>query len=141
MTVDDRTRLNLHRKLSDVLGPEEADTLMSHLPPVTWDQVANKYDLETFRELIVTELRIEMQVMGAVIRSDVNRVEAALRSDMNSMAASLRSNMKDLETTPRTGRADLHSEFAEGMNRQIRWFVATVMAWSAVLLAAVRLLP
>ena len=40
MSVDDRTRLNLHRRLEETLGHEEADTLMAHLPPVTWDEVA-----------------------------------------------------------------------------------------------------
>lgn len=47
MTVDDRTRLNLHRKLEAVLGPEEADTLVAHLPPVTWNDVATKHDIAT----------------------------------------------------------------------------------------------
>ena len=55
MPVDDRTRLNLHRKLDAVLGPEEADTLMAHLPPVTWNEVATKDDLERLR----TELRAD----------------------------------------------------------------------------------
>ena len=45
MSVDDRTRLNLHRKLEAVLGPDEADTLMAHLPPVTWHDVATKDDV------------------------------------------------------------------------------------------------
>ncbi len=40
MPVDDRTRLNLHRTLEAVLGPEEANTLMAHLPPVTWNDIA-----------------------------------------------------------------------------------------------------
>ncbi len=47
MTVDDRTRLNLHQRLTEVLGSEEADTLMSHLPPVTWQEVATKGDLDS----------------------------------------------------------------------------------------------
>ena len=42
MPIDDRTRRNLHRKLEAVLGPEEADTLMAHLPPVTWNDIATK---------------------------------------------------------------------------------------------------
>ena len=45
MTVDERSILNLHRKLEAVLGPSEADTLMAHLPPVTWHDVATKGDL------------------------------------------------------------------------------------------------
>ena len=47
MTVDDRTRLNLHRKLEAVLGTKEADTLMAHLPPVSWNEVSTKDDLAT----------------------------------------------------------------------------------------------
>jgi hypothetical protein len=56
MTVDDRTRLNLHRKLEAVLGPEEADTLMAHLPPVTWRDVATKDDLR----VLSAEIRAEI---------------------------------------------------------------------------------
>ena len=41
MTVDDRIRLNLHRKLEAVLGQDDADTLVAHLPPVTWNDVGN----------------------------------------------------------------------------------------------------
>lgn len=61
MTVDDRTRLNLHRRLETVLGSEEADTLMAHLPPVTWQQVATKDDL---------------RVLSAEVRTEIAQVEA-----------------------------------------------------------------
>ena len=52
MPVDDRTRLNLHRKLDAVLGHDEADTLMAHLPPVTWHDVATKADLRTLEAVL-----------------------------------------------------------------------------------------
>ena len=67
MPVDDRTRLNLHRKLEAVLGPEEADTLMAHLPPVTWQDVATKDDLRT----VETTLRSEMQTGFAELRGEM----------------------------------------------------------------------
>lgn len=60
MTVDDRTRLQLHRKLEDVLGPEEAATLMAHLPPVTWNDVATKEDLRVLGAELRFELRAEL---------------------------------------------------------------------------------
>ena len=47
MPVDDRIRLNLHRKLEETLGSQDADALMAHLPPVTWNEVATKDDLDT----------------------------------------------------------------------------------------------
>ena len=67
MPVDDRTRLNLHRKLEAVLGHEEADTLMAHLPPVTWNEVATKHDLEA----LGTSLRGEMQNGLATLRAEL----------------------------------------------------------------------
>ncbi len=60
MTVDDRTRLNLHRKLEAVLGPSEADTLMAHLPPVTWHDVATKADLRVLETVMRADFRTEI---------------------------------------------------------------------------------
>jgi hypothetical protein len=45
MAVDERSRHELHQKLDDVLGTEAAATLMSHLPPLGWADVATKHDL------------------------------------------------------------------------------------------------
>ena len=96
MPAGDRTRLNLHRKLDAVLGPEEADTLMAHLPPVTWNEVATKSDLEA--------------------------LEGRLRSEMH------------------VGFADIRTEIAESANRQMRWMMTFVVAWTSVVIAAVRFL-
>jgi len=50
MAIDERARHELHRKLEEVLGPNEAATLMSHLPPVGWADVATKHDLALLEE-------------------------------------------------------------------------------------------
>ena len=63
MTVDDRTRLNLHRKLDEVLGPDDADTLMAHLPPVTWNEVATKDDLRALEAVLTA------RIDGAIARA------------------------------------------------------------------------
>ena len=63
MSVDDRTRLNLHRKLDEVLGPDEADTLMAHLPPATWQDVATKDDLRALEAVLTA------RIDGAVARA------------------------------------------------------------------------
>ncbi len=56
MPVDDRTRLNLHRKLEAVLGHDDADTLMAHLPPVTWNEVATKDDLRALESVLTARI-------------------------------------------------------------------------------------
>lgn len=67
MNSDDRNRLNLYQKLEATLGTEEADTLMAHLPPVTWNQLASKNDLEQIR----TSLSAEMSVGFANLRTEM----------------------------------------------------------------------
>ena len=49
MPVDERSRHRLYLKLEEVLGPEEAGTLMSHLPPTGFSDVATKDDLRVLR--------------------------------------------------------------------------------------------
>ena len=77
MTVDDRTRLNLHRKLEAVLGPEEANTLMAHLPPVTWQDVATTKDLASLE----TSIRSEIAVLRADVRGEMRAGFAEVRGE------------------------------------------------------------
>ena len=141
MPVDDRTRLNLHRKLEAVLGNEEADTLMAHLPPVTWNEVATKDDLDTH----ATTLRSEMRVLGTELRTEMHTMGTELRTEMHTMGTELRTEMHTMGTELRTemqvGFATLRAEFTEGTNRQIKWLVTFAAAWTTVLVAAVRLIP
>lgn len=55
MVVDERSRHQLYRRLEEVLGAEAATTLIEHLPPVGWADVATKHDLAGLEERI--ELR------------------------------------------------------------------------------------
>ncbi|MGC8627359.1 MAG: hypothetical protein ACP5VR_07360 [Acidimicrobiales bacterium] len=36
----------MYNRLAEVLGPEDAVTLMEHLPPVGWADVATKRDID-----------------------------------------------------------------------------------------------
>ena len=72
MAVEERQRHELHARLDQVLGPEEASTLMSYLPPVGWADVATKRDLDNF----ANQLRIEF-------RDAIHDEVGALRRDFN----------------------------------------------------------
>jgi hypothetical protein len=141
MTVDDRTRLNLHRKLEAVLGQQEADTLMAHLPPVTWHEVVTKEDIAA----LGMALRSEMHVMGTELRSEMHAIETNLRAEMQAIETNLRAEVQVMGTNLRsemqTGFATLRTEFVEGVDRQIKWLVTFAAAWTTVLVAVVRLVP
>lgn len=46
MAIDERSRHEMHTKLEALLGPEVAATLVGHLPPVGWADVATRRDLD-----------------------------------------------------------------------------------------------
>ena len=52
MVVDERSRHELYRRLEEVLGPDAATTLIEHLPPVGWADVATKNDLAGLEQRI-----------------------------------------------------------------------------------------
>lgn len=46
MAIDERTRHELHQRLDEVLGADEAATLMAHLPPTGWGDVVTREYLD-----------------------------------------------------------------------------------------------
>jgi len=115
MSTNDKARLELHRRLDSVLGAEEASTLMSHLPPVTWDQVATKEDLRA--------------------------LEANLRAEISVSASGLRAEMADLRTEMAHLRTDLRTEISDAITRQTRWMLGFALALTSVMITVTRLIP
>jgi hypothetical protein len=99
MTISDQSRHRLHQRLDDVLGADEAATLMEHLPPVGWADVATKRDLDH---------------LATLTKANVDRLGTELRSEMQTGFAELRSEMQtgfsDVRTEMRVGFADLRTE-------------------------------
>ena len=138
MTASDRNRLNLYQKLDELLGSEEANTLMEHLPPVPWNEVATKNDvtateiaLRADLEAMRNELRAELAVTGRELRSEMATMGSELRSEMVTMGSELRGEIQVFG-------AELRAEMTNGFNRQIKWLVTFGMAWSSLLVAATR---
>jgi hypothetical protein len=82
MPVDERSRHELHAKLEQVLGAEEASTLMSYLPPVGWADVATKRDLDQLEGRLRAEIR--------ATKRELNHVEGALTRDVQHLEECLR---------------------------------------------------
>lgn len=71
MPVDERSRHQLYRKLDELMGPQEATTLMELLPPSGWGDVARKQDLEALR---------------LATRQDLDALRLELHADMERLA-------------------------------------------------------
>ena len=122
MSTNDKARLELHRRLEAVLGAEEASTLMSHLPPVTWDQVATKDDL---------------RALEASLRSDISVSASGLRAEMADLRTELRTDMAEL----RTGLATLRTDISDAITRQTRWMLGVALALTSVMITVTQLAP
>ena len=57
MVLDERSRHQLYLRLEEALGEEAATTLMEHLPPIGWADVATKRDLQALEESLRSEIR------------------------------------------------------------------------------------
>ena len=52
MAISESERLDMHLKLKDVLGEQVANTMINHLPPSGWTDVARKSDMDHLAALM-----------------------------------------------------------------------------------------
>ena len=64
MTIAESRRFVLHRALRDQFGASVADTLMEHLPPSGWGDVARQSDIE--------QLRSDMEFHRVNLKNEIN---------------------------------------------------------------------
>lgn len=86
MAITEQSRSELYQRLDEVLGDEHATTLMEHLPPTGWADVATKQDLAQLEERLT--LRFDRALA---------RLEYSLNERMSSLERDLTARMDALE--------------------------------------------
>ena len=89
MAISEQHRHALYQRLEEVLGVEEAATLMEHLPPVGWADVATKRDLDQQISHLGEALRLEMRATAAELRAEMQEMRGELRAEIRDTARSL----------------------------------------------------
>jgi hypothetical protein len=90
VTISEESRHRLYGRLEEVLGEEQAATLMQHLPPVGWADVATRRDLEYF----AMELRSEMATLDSGLRVEILKMGSDLRAEMATLGSDLRTELR-----------------------------------------------
>ena len=93
MTVSATNRLDILAGLRTHLGDFVADTLMEHLPPGGWYDIARTSDIDRLRDEFGT-LRSELRDDMSSLRGEFNSLRTEVRSDIQALTARLDSTLK-----------------------------------------------
>jgi hypothetical protein len=86
MVLDERSRHQLYLRLEAALGPDAATTLMEHLPPTGWADVAMKRDLDALEQRLDLRFEALEHKLVAAFRGDL---QAALTAQGRQLAITL----------------------------------------------------
>ena len=76
-------RFTLHQTLRSLMPEAVADTLMAHLPPSGWSDVAHKSDIESLRD---------------AVKRDIDELRAATQQQFNELRTATKHDIKLLST-------------------------------------------
>ena len=155
MALTHAQRTSMFSALTGVMGQDDAETLMEHLPPSGWDNVATKDDLRAgFAE--ITKAMTEGFAQAVVERSEIRAEAATERTEIikamtagfaqaaverSEIRAEAATELAEVKVQAATGLAQAATERAEIVRRQA-WHlyiivstivVATVSIWIALL--------
>lgn len=118
MAITDESRFQLHERLQAVLGREEATTLMEHLPPVGWADVATKHDLD--QQSILTKRDLDHQAAATKAQLDHHSADTTRRLD--AFQAEWKRDLTDFRTEWKrdleAGLGAVRTELRVGLERQ-----------------------
>jgi hypothetical protein len=93
MTISESDRLMMLAGLQTHLGGFVADTLMEHLPPGGWHDVARTADFDRLRDEMIamrqelrSELRSEISGVRTELRAEISGVRTELHSDIQALS-------------------------------------------------------
>ncbi len=122
MAITDRQRLSMHTKLVDIMGQEDAEILMEHLPTVAWDQMATKDDVKASELRILAELAKTnaalLETNAAVVKT--NAAVADTRVSFREALAETNADVVELKGEVQLGFARLE--------RRLAWYLVAVAA-------------
>ena len=89
-TISEAQRFEMHSKLRNLMGDEVANTLMEHLPPSGWADVARKSDVD--------RLEADIARVEVALRYDIERLEVAMKADVDRLEIDIARVEKSLRT-------------------------------------------
>jgi hypothetical protein len=124
MAISEEARHEMYVRLEEVLGAQVAATVMEHLPPVGWADVATKRDLDAFQ---------------VAMTGDLEALRVATKRDLAAVEMRLRGELEALGMRVETLRLEMRSEFRGEINRLLLWLFPTQITLLGLVFAAAKL--
>jgi hypothetical protein len=119
LAITEEQRHELYEGLVQLLGTQKATTLMEHLPPVGWADVATKRDLDHQSQLLRRDIQVEAAKLRDELHSGLAGLRAELRAEMHDGSTELRTEMHSglagLRTEMHHGSTELRTEMHDGL--------------------------
>jgi len=139
MAVTESERYELYQVLVEKLGAEGAQTLMEHLPPTGWSDVATKHDFDHQRALFRADLdqhraetRAQLDQHRAETRAQLDQHRAETRAQLDQHRAETSAELQELRGEIRASELRLETKIERGL----RLNALTVIGVNASLLTA-----
>ena len=126
LTIAEHDRWLLHNRLRDVIGSQEADILMEHLPPAGWNHLATKQDLELTTALLRQDLQSEISGFRQELKSEMSEVRLELKTEISAVRLELKTEI-----------ADVRVEMERGFRSQTWKMVTSMIATQSISVAII----
>ena len=108
MALTHQQRVSMYSTLVEVMGQEDAETLMEHLPTFDWDQVATKDDLRASELRILAELA---KTNAALVKTNGELADS--RVSFREALAETSAELADSRVSFREALAETNGELAD----------------------------
>lgn len=139
MAVDERSRRILCGRLEEVLGVAEATTLIDHLPPTGWGEVATKRDLDDLAHV----MKRDLDDLAQATKRDLDELAQATKRDLDGVEQRLGARIDGLEqrTDARFDQVDARFDLMEaklvaGLRGELNRYLLSSLAVLVVLVVA-----
>ncbi|MEY4634193.1 MAG: hypothetical protein RLZ18_1565, partial [Actinomycetota bacterium] len=132
MAISQAKRTELHQELREKLTVDTADTLMDHLPPDGWSEVAMKSDLRTLE----VAMKSDLHTLEVAMKSDLTSLEVALRSEMKAIEHALKSDIAALQAAILLMEERINSKIATLIAKQNKWMTGVLASLVVAMIIA-----
>ncbi len=132
MAISQAKRTELHQELREKLTVDTADTLMDHLPPDGWSEVAMKSDLRTLE----VAMKSDLHTLEVAMKSDLTSLEVALRSEMKAIEHALKSDIAALQAAMLLMEERINSKIATLIAKQNKWMTGVLASLVVAMIIA-----